>query len=58
MEWKRKDNMDAKIERTEKTRKIENILKKANKNLKQEISLKWWNKDFPESRKLEIHIFG
>lgn len=32
--------MDAKIERTEKTRKIEKILKKANKNLKQEISLK------------------
>lgn len=32
--------MDAKIERTEKNRKIENILKKANRNLKQEISLK------------------
>lgn len=50
--------MDAKIERTEKNRKTENILKKENKNLKQEIFLKEWNRDFPESRKLEINIFG
>lgn len=32
--------MDAKIERTEKNRKTENILKKENKKLKQEIPLK------------------
>lgn len=50
--------MDAKIERTEKNRKTENILKKENKKLKQEIPLKEWNKDFTESSKVQIHIFG
>lgn len=57
MEKKEKDYVDAKIERTEKNRKTENILKKENKKLKQEIPLKEWNKDFPESRKVQIHIF-
>lgn len=40
MVQKKKDYMDAKIERTEKNRKTENILKKENKKLKQEIPLK------------------
>lgn len=40
MKRKTKDNMDTKIERTERNRKTENILKKAKKNLKREISLK------------------